>query len=156
MSDNGYLWGEHGLVGKDNPYDAGIRIPLVIRWDGHARRGVVDDRLALNVDIAGTIARATGATMHTDGIDLLTSESRSGFPLEAMAGYRHRPAYCGWRTQRWMYVRYDSGRSELYDYQNDPFEQHDLAGDPAVADVQARMRAQATTHCSPEPPGFDW
>jgi len=156
MSDNGYLWGEHGMVGKDNPYDGGIRIPLVIRWDGHARRGVVDDRLALNVDIAGTIAHATGTTMHTDGTDLLSAESRSGFPLEAMAGYRHRPAYCGWRTQRWMYVRYDSGRSELYDYQSDPFEQHDLAGDPAVADVQARMRAQATAHCSPEPPGFDW
>lgn len=156
MSDNGYLWGEHGMVGKDNPYDGGIRIPVVVRWDGHAGRGVVDDRLALNVDIAHTIANATGASMQTDGLDLLGTRTRGGFPLEAMAGYRHRPAYCGWRTKRWMYVRYATGRSELYDYQTDPFEQHDLAGDPAVAPVQARLRALATQHCAPEPPGFDW
>ena len=156
MSDNGYLWGEHGMVGKDNPYDGGIRIPIVVRWDAHAKRAVVDDRLALNVDIARTIANATGAAMQTDGLDLLGPRTRSGFPLEAMAGYRKRPAYCGWRTERWMYVRYDTGRSELYDYRTDPYEQHDLAGDPAVADVQARMRALATAHCSPEPPGFDW
>ena len=156
MSDNGYLWGEHGMVGKDNPYDGGIRIPIVVRWDGHAPRGVVDDRLALNVDIARTIADATGASMQTDGLDLLGGSTRQGFPLEAMAGYRHRPAYCGWRTERWMYVRYATGRSELYDYRTDPDEQHDLAGDPSVADVQARLRALATTHCSPPPPGFDW
>ncbi len=156
MSDNGYLWGEHGLVGKDNPYDAGTRIPLVVRWDGHVQRGVVDDRLALNVDVAGTLARAAGASMQTDGLDLLGDRTRQGFPVEAMAGYRHRPPYCGWRTKRWLYVRYATGRSELYDYVTDPFEQRDLAGDPSVADVQTRLRALATEHCSPEPPGFDW
>ena len=37
MSDNGYLWGEHGMVGKDNPYDGAARVPLVVRWDGHSR-----------------------------------------------------------------------------------------------------------------------
>jgi arylsulfatase A-like enzyme len=156
MSDNGYLWGEHGIVGKDNPYDGAARVPLVVRWDGHSQAGVVDDRLALNVDIAGTIAAATGASMRTDGLDLLGATTRHGFPLEAMAGYRHRPAYCGWRTADHMYVRYATGRTELYDYRTDPYEQHNLAGDPAVTDLQNQMRAQATKHCSPQPPGFDW
>jgi N-acetylglucosamine-6-sulfatase len=156
MSDNGYLWGEHGLVGKDAPYDAATRVPLVIRWDGHAPSGVVDDRLALNVDIAGTIATAAGASMRTDGLDLLDNRTRSGFPLEAMAGYHNRPAYCGWRTVDHMYVRYATGRTELYDYRTDPSEMHNLAGDPALADLQTRMRAKATEHCSPQPPGFDW
>ena len=127
-----------------------------MRWDGHSRAGVVDDRLALNVDIAGTIAAATGASMRTDGLNLLGTSTRHGFPLEAMAGYRHRPAYCGWRTADHMYVRYATGRTELYDYRTDPYEQHNLAGDPAVAGLQTQMRELATKHCSPQPPGFDW
>ena len=53
-SDNGYLWGEHGLVGKDAPYAAATRVPLVVRWDGHVAAGGVDRRLAVNVDIAAT------------------------------------------------------------------------------------------------------
>lgn len=156
LSDNGYLWGEHGMVGKDNAYDGGIRIPMVLRWDGHVRRGTVDDRLALNVDVAGTIADATGARMQTEGLDLLGARTRRGFPVEAMAGYRGRPAYCGWRTKRYLYVRYDTGRTELYDYATDPFEQRNLAGDPSVEAVQTRLRTRAARQCRPEPPGFDW
>ena len=38
MSDNGYFWGEHTIIGKDSPYDASTRIPMVIRWDGHTPR----------------------------------------------------------------------------------------------------------------------
>lgn len=156
LSDNAYLVGEQGMIGKDNPYDGAARVPLVVRWDGRAPRGVVDSRLALNVDVAGTIARAAGASMRTAGLNLLGSRTRDGFPIEAMPGYRGRPAYCGWRTKRWLYVRYATGRSELYDYVSDPYEQRNLAGQPAVAAVQSRLRALAVRNCSPTPPGFTW
>lgn len=155
-SDNGYLWGEHGLIGKDAPYAPATRIPLVLRWDGHAPAGVVDERLALNIDLASTIARAAGAPMSTDGVDLLGSARRKGFVLEAMDGYRGRPAYCGWRTKRRMYVRWATGRTELYDYRTDPAEERNLAGLPKVKGVQQRMRAKARAACVPEPPGFSW
>ena len=156
MSDNGYLWGEHGLVGKDVPYAPATRVPLVVRWDGRVPAGKVDGRLALNVDIAGTIANAASAQMSTDGLDLLGTRKRKGFVLEAMPGYRQRPAYCGWRTKDRMYVQWADGRAELYDYRNDPQEMHNLAGLPEVAGVEARMRANARNACVPEPPGFDW
>ncbi|HEX6935621.1 MAG TPA: sulfatase [Actinomycetes bacterium] len=156
MSDNGYLWGEHGLVGKDVPYAPATRIPLVIRWDGRVPAGVVDRRLALNVDVAGTIARAAGAPMSTDGLDLLGKRKRKGFVLEAMTGYRKRPAYCGWRTKRWMYVRYASGGNELYDYRTDPGERHNLASDPSLSKVKDRLQRKARKACVPEPPGFNW
>jgi arylsulfatase A-like enzyme len=156
MSDNGYLWGEHGLVGKDVPYAPATRVPLVIRWDGHVAAGEVDDRLALNVDIASTIAKAGAASMSTDGLNLLGDKQRKGFPLEAMNGYRGRPAYCGWRTKDRMYVQWNDGRVELYDYRTDPQELHNLAGQPEVAEVEAQMRENAREACVPEPPGFDW
>jgi arylsulfatase A-like enzyme len=155
-SDNGYLWGEHGITGKDVPYDAATRVPLVMRWDGHIPAGEVDDRLALNIDLAPTISAVTAARMETDGIDLLGTRRRSGFVLEAMNGYGGRPAYCGWRTERHMFLQWADGRAELYDYRTDPFEQHNLAGQPATRQVEQRMRAMAREHCDPEPPGFDW
>ena len=155
-SDNGYLWGEHGMVGKDLPYDGATRVPLVLRWDGRVPAGAVDHRLALNVDLAGTIARAAGVAMRTDGIDLLGRRARKGFVLEAMGGYRKRPAYCGWRTRDWTYVRWATGRTELFDYRTKAGEGRNLAGKPRVRAIEARLQARAMRACRPEPPGFDW
>jgi len=61
MSDNGFLWGEHRLKNKNEPYDAATRIPMVMRWDGHTTPGSVDARLATNVDIAQTFADAVNS-----------------------------------------------------------------------------------------------
>jgi arylsulfatase A-like enzyme len=155
-SDNGYLWGEHGLVGKDVPYDAATRVPLVMRWDGHLPAGTVDNRLALNIDLATTVSRVAAAGMETDGLDLFGGERRRGFVLEAMSGYAQRPAYCGWRTKHRMYVKWADGRTELYDYRSDPFEADNLAGQVAHREVERRMRQKAAQHCDPTPPGFSW
>ncbi|HET7482656.1 MAG TPA: sulfatase-like hydrolase/transferase, partial [Actinomycetota bacterium] len=46
IGDNGYLWGEHGLLEKDVPYTDSIRVPLMMRWPGHVTAGTVDDRIA--------------------------------------------------------------------------------------------------------------
>ena len=78
MSDNGYFWGEHTIIGKDSPYDASTRIPMVMRWDGHTPPASTSGRIVLNVDIAGTIAAATGASMPTDGLDILGDKTPQG------------------------------------------------------------------------------
>jgi hypothetical protein len=55
-----------------------------------------------------------------------------------------------------MYVQWNDGLVELYDYRTDPQELNNLAGQPEVAEVEAQMRANAREACVPEPPGFDW
>ena len=38
-SDNGLLWGEHGMLDKNVPYTPATAVPLVLRWDGHLAAG---------------------------------------------------------------------------------------------------------------------
>jgi len=156
LSDNGYFWGEHRSIGKDSPYKDSTDIPMVVRWDGHVPAGAVDDRIVLNVDVARTVAEATGATMRTDGLGMFGPTTRKGVVLEAMAGYHNRPAYCGWRTKNRMFVRWATGERELFDYRVDPDERRNLAGEPGWAEVRRKMRANAIRACSRVPPGYDW
>ena len=69
-SDNGYLWGEHGLQGKGEPYEESIRVPLVIVLPGIAPR--TDDHLvAMNLDVPQTIFDLAGISKDTDGVSLV-------------------------------------------------------------------------------------
>ena len=146
MSDNGYFWGEHRIIGKDAPYKDSTYIPMVVRWDGRVPAGVIDDRIVLNVDLARTVAEAAGATMRTEGLNMFGAKKRKGFVLEAMNGYNNRPAYCGWRTKHRMFVRWATGERELYDYRTDPHERHNLAEKPKWAKVRRAMKAKAQKH----------
>ncbi len=156
MSDNGYFWGEHRIIGKDSPYQDSTAIPMVLRWDGHTPAGTTSKRIVLNVDVARTITDAAGAAMRTDGLDILGPRTRKGFVLEAMDGYNNRPAYCGWRTRHRMYVQWGTGEQELFDYRRDPAETHNLAHKKAWRGVRDTMRAKAYAACSPKPPHFHW
>jgi N-acetylglucosamine-6-sulfatase len=157
MSDNGLQLGEHHIVGKNTPYRDSTSVPLVIRWDGRVGAGKVDNRLALNVDVAQTLASAAKVPITTDGMSMLGDRTRGGFVLESDYSARYqRPAYCGWRTKDWMFVHYSTGEEELYSYRSDPEELNNLAGNPVYAGQQAAMRAQAKKACRPMPPTFSW
>ncbi len=85
LSDNGVLWGEHGRFGKIVPYEPSIRVPLAMAWPGHLASSAIDTRLVGLLDVATTIASATGATPRIvqDGIDLLDpTANRSRILLE--------------------------------------------------------------------------
>jgi arylsulfatase A-like enzyme len=164
LSDNGVMWGEHRAMGKFLPYRAATQIPMAMAWPATLSGGRVDARLALNIDVAATVAAAASAP-HPDvaGRSLLQSWGRGGFVLEA-AGTEaegglngtnvRRPPYCGWRTARFLFVHYGNGREELYDYADDPWELRDRRGTDPVR--QRRLRERAREACSPVPPGFTW
>jgi arylsulfatase A-like enzyme len=159
VSDNGYAWGEHRLQGKNTPYDVSVRVPLVMRLDGVLDAGVQDPRVvAANVDVHATILDIAGVKPgRIDGLSALTSD-REGIVMEAMrwAGTRGRPAYCGFRTEDRLYVRYSTGEEELYDYTRDPYELANVVDDPAYAADREALTRQTRQACSPMPPGFAW
>jgi N-acetylglucosamine-6-sulfatase len=163
LSDNGVMWGEHRVMGKFVPYKGATRIPMAIAWPARLPEGRVDARLALNVDLPVTIAAAAGAPhAPVAGRNLLVRWRRAGFVLEARSATAPgsngtnvaRPAYCGWRTARYLFVHYGNGREELYDYARDPWELKDRRG--TAPELQRNLRGRARAACFPEPPGFNW
>jgi N-acetylglucosamine-6-sulfatase len=158
-SDNGYSWGEHRWAGKRVPYEESIRVPLVIRHDGVTMPGRVESRLALNVDLAPTIAHAAGVRPRgRDGRSLLPllagsdSRWRSRFLIE----YYDPPflqAYCGLREQRWKYVQHSTGEEELYDLRTDRYERQSLHRRNVLTSRLMSFRGRVRRSAC-RPPGF--
>lgn len=165
-SDNGHFWGEHRLRGKNMSYNASSRVPLAMRWPGYLEPSSEDLRLALNVDVTATIVEAAGASPsgEIEGMSILGDAERDGFVLESPvtngrdgSGQKvARPGYCGYRTPRFVYVRYSGGVEELYDYRDDPLELTNVATRPSYAVRLATMRARTDEECQPRPPGYVW
>lgn len=157
LSDNGLLLGEHHLVGKGAPYEPALSVPMVMRWDGMVGAGQVDQRLALNLDVTATIAAATSVPFDTSGLSLLAPRRRSGFVVEGAPDPKlPRPAFCGWRTADWTYVRWATREEELYSQRDDPGQLRNLARNGSRHPQLRPLQERARRHCRPEPPGFDW
>jgi arylsulfatase A-like enzyme len=135
MSDNGFLWGEHGISEKVAPYEPAVRIPLLIRWASgrHPRR---DERLAANIDIAPTIAQLTGidspATRAMDGRPLTSRVTRRHLLLEYRASNQYPvPSWRALITRTGQYTEiYDDTDKvidrEFYDFLSDPRQNRNL------------------------------
>jgi len=156
LSDNGYMLGAHRIFGKDVPYTRSTEVPMFVRWDGHIAAGSVNNRVTTNSDLTATIAEATGITgWSMEGRSLLSTK-RGGTVLE-QTDFSDHPAYCGYRTQRYLYVQYTYGQGkELYDYATDPDELTNIVSDPAYASVAKSLRHKTRVSCQPVPPGFSW
>jgi arylsulfatase A-like enzyme len=165
-SDNGFSLGENRWRGKSVPYDASIRVPLVIRDDALGLHGTTSDaHLVNNADFAPTIAAAAGvAAPGAQGMSLLpllqgtATTWRTSFPLEHLLGVHGQthppPSYCGVRTERYTYVRYQNGFQKLYDLRSDPWQLANVAGEQP--NLTASLRALARRECDPPPPGYRW
>jgi N-acetylglucosamine-6-sulfatase len=75
LGDNGFLFGEHGLIDKRNAYEESMRIPLMVRFPRVAPKGVKVPAMVANIDIAPTLLDVAGIKVpkHMDG--------RSFFPM---------------------------------------------------------------------------
>ncbi|HLM50119.1 MAG TPA: sulfatase [Solirubrobacteraceae bacterium] len=171
-SDNGWLLGEHRIVGqKYFGFEESIRVPLIARGPGFPR-GRTSRAMALNVDLAPTIARTAGARMgrRADGIALQGPAGARGAPerdmlVETGPNSLNLPYYQQIHTQRWVLEEVTTGERELYDLRTDPAQLSSVAGQPAYARVEAalharleRLRTCAGSRChraatSPEPAG---
>ncbi len=152
MGDNGYMFGEHGLIDKRVAYETSSRVPMLMQCPDLIRAGSVVDEVVANIDIAPTVMEAMGLQKppHMDG--------RSFLPLtrgEAMAwrayflyayyweqNYPQTPTHFSLRGDQYKYTTYYGvwDTDELFDIRADPMEQKNLIHDPAFAKTKIEMQ----------------
>lgn len=133
-ADQGISIGSHGLLGKQNLYDAGMKSPLILAGPGVSKGQT--DALVYLLDLYPTICDLAGVPIPA-GLD-----GQSFKPvLQGQATTARRELFLSYRSvqravrdERWKLIRYpEINRSQLFDLQNDPDEIHDLAAEPAQA-----------------------
>lgn len=134
-SDNGYMWGEHGLWKKGQPYEESIHVPLIIRMPA-LQKGSTDEIVGMNIDIPTTVFWLAGIEKKTDGenlYELITTQDKKWRDGIVMQYWGNRPYneggknkgttdWAGYRTKSYKYVEYVTGEKEFYDLINDPYE----------------------------------
>jgi arylsulfatase A-like enzyme len=154
-SDNGFFNGEHRIrAGKYFVYDPSTAVPLLIRGPGIAR-DVTRSELVGNIDLAPTILELAHAKplRVMDGLSLVpllgSALPDAGWQrvllLESGPNPVYPAVYHAIRTDRYLYVEYDTGDRELYDLATDPNELDNRQGDPAYASVQADLARRLAT-----------
>jgi len=146
--DNGYHVGDNGLWKKQSLFEYSARVPLIIAAPGQKTQGRASRRTVELVDLYPTLADLCGLKLlqHLDGRSLkpLLDDPQAAWDKPAFTQvWRGKfPGYSV-RTERWRYTEWDEGRegTELYDYDTDPTEQHNLAGDPKYAATVAELKA---------------
>jgi arylsulfatase A-like enzyme len=147
LSDNGYMWAEHGLISKGVPYDGATRVPIYVRGPGI--EDAISDRLVANIDIAPTVFDAVGISpsYEVDGRPLMRSQ-RDSLLLE-YAGGKKIPRWTSLVKADLQYTEYIDGFREYYDLTKDPFqlENRPRAITPDVIGELARARTCEGEDC---------
>lgn len=148
---------------KGDPYEGGIRVPLIARWPGKIKGGREAEDVGAFWDILPTFAEIAG-TKPPSGIDGISM-------LPVLLGHRQKEHECLYwelypywkspdiveqsvRMGKWKAVRQDQGKPiELYDLSADISEEHDVAAQhPDVVKRIEEILKKAHTHSDYWPP----
>ncbi|MXP27099.1 sulfatase-like hydrolase/transferase [Altererythrobacter indicus] len=154
-SDNGYLFGDHGLIDKRNAYEPSVRVPMLVYAPGHVPANKTVDAVVRNLDLAPTFLDVAGVAEPsqmegTSFLPLVTGQEsatqwKSGdFVYEYYWewSFPQTPTTFAIERDRVKYIQYHGvwDIEELYDLKKDPNEMHNLINDPAYLDNKIALR----------------
>jgi len=156
MGDNGFMFGEHGLIDKRNAYEESMRVPLLAYIPGLDQPGRVVEEIAAGIDIGPTILDIAGIEVMPEQF-----EGQSLLPLALGStvedwredllyeyywefNYPMTPTTFALRTENYKLIQYHGiwDTEELYDIRNDPKEMHNLIDDPQYLEVRVKLRKE--------------
>jgi iduronate 2-sulfatase len=154
-ADHGWQLGQHGQWEKQTVFEWSARVPFMMAGPG-VKSGGVMKRPTEHLDIYPTLVElcdlqnapkihGTSLTGVLQDADAAVWEKPAVTQVRRGGGKRpqHTDGY-SIRTQRYRYTLWSGGETgeELYDYQTDPREVKNLAGDAALASVKSSLKAQ--------------
>jgi len=152
MGDNGFLFGEHGLIDKRNAYEESMRVPMLVWAPGMVKAHSVLPQMILNIDLAPTFLDIAGISEPSQ------MQGRSFLPLlkGAKIGWRDKifyeyyweqafpqtPTTFAVRTDKYKYISYNGiwDINELFDIENDPYEMNNLVRNKAFDKIGLQLR----------------
>jgi len=151
-SDHGDMDAAHRIEHKTTFYEEAARIPLILRYPGRARAGLVDrEHLVSNgIDLIPTLCDYAGVVPPDDlkGRSLRPlTEGRKVGPWRESLLVENEIGFMV-HTGRYKYRRYDTGdhREMLNDLQVDPGEMKNFASDPAYEKTLEEHRRYMDSH----------
>ena len=154
MGDNGFSFGEHGLIDKRQMYESSQRVPFLAHCPEIIESGTVVERLVQNIDIAPTVLELAGLEkpQNMDGLSMVKllkgkeTEWRDRVYYEYYweRNFPHTPTTHGIRTEKWKYIHYHGiwDIDELYDLENDPDEMNNLINSPDHQDLVEKFNQE--------------
>ena len=154
MGDNGFMFGEHGLIDKRVAYETSIRVPMLMRCPDLFEGGQVVDQVVANIDMAPTIMEAMGLKPppHMDGrsaLPILKGQEiqwRDYFLYVYYweKSYPQTPTVFSIRGDRYKYITYYGlwDADEFYDLQEDPDESINLYYKPEYQKLVDKMQSK--------------
>jgi arylsulfatase A-like enzyme len=159
LSPESYDSSAHFRGYKGQGYEAGHRVPFIIRWDGKIKPGSVCDRLIDQVDLLPSFAAMFGGTLETDdaldGLDVSSyffgDESRELRDFQYAKGRIQKDSLVDFKFAEFSYRRYGykilvSNKNqhlgevmEMYRLKTDQEEKTNLANHPEHKKMKAKL-----------------
>ncbi|PST84531.1 acetylglucosamine-6-sulfatase [Pedobacter yulinensis] len=154
MGDNGFSFGEHGLIDKRHAYEESMRVPLLARCPALIRPGTRIRQMVLNIDIAPTVLALAGIEkprqMQGESfVPLLQGKTvkwRDRFFYEYYweNAFPQTPTQYAVRTDRYKFIRSQGvwDIDQLYDLQEDPDELNNLIRSGRHQEIARQLNAE--------------
>lgn len=142
MGDNGFSFGEHGLIDKRHFYEESVKVPFLVRCPELLEGGQQIGKMVQNIDIAPTVLEVAGIKKpeNMPGMSIVPLLSGQDVKWRDRIFYEyyweydfpHTPTMHGVRTDRYKLIRYHGvwDTNEFYDLQEDPNEMKNLIASP--------------------------
>jgi arylsulfatase A-like enzyme len=153
-SDQGFFLGDHGMFDKRFMYEESLRMPFLVRWPAAIKPGTRVRAMALNVDFAPTFLDAAGAPVPSEMqgrsfLPVLKGRTPADWRTSMYYRYYHDPGdhntrvHYGVRTTTHKLIYFwKKDQWELFDLVNDPYELHNLYGEPGQAQLTATLKSE--------------
>lgn len=153
MGDNGFSFGEHGLIDKRHAYEESMRVPLLIWAPGMVKPGSVVEQIIMNVDLAPTFLELATISKPVQmqgnsfadilrGKNVAWSRSNVFYEYYWESAFPQTPTLFAIRTGKYKFI-YNHGVwdiNELYDLEKDPWEMNNLIRDTSLRQTGIQLR----------------